>query len=572
VYFFEAGHEQVKPVWLDGSLDELGAEVWLKKLDNNPTFGKNLIREMLDIIELEKRIARSIPDKAFSPKELEKYLLKHLQYWVKYFAIGFLWFATEPIRIDTNKEIEKIWKGTKEELRTFLDSVYRPMKFPPSSIEQRELLKLVPLKSEALNRALRRHTRKYHHLSLHNIDDEFFDLQYYLNRVKTFQESEKDYKETQEIIDSADHEAKHATETIQKAKLPSWIKNRINFIRWFMYIRTTSIDYMMMVNGAFVFDPDSVGFELNPECLDLNEEGIKNILDTSEKLYERMDKDNEVVLFVTSPNFRAYSSMLLMRDYLKRRGVAVLNKTMKIKNLGQIKVKKESEGRKISNTDFIKADQEFRKEKPENAIMPPDEAHEAIAMRLGIKMSDMFAEDYDDINLRFEHFMRHMINICNYFNEDTKARSQETRDAFLLGHGGQVEIMLEPILEIGSEEFFQEMNNPAYTEAWQGGMCYFDALLRAHSLERVNGWMRRVRTSLDYMLSQIRDGEMAGYVGHSPLIELAIASTFPDVYSIPAYLHEVGRMSGTLFVQKKNGVLTFKRYLLPLDELMGEEC
>lgn len=25
VYFFEAGHEQVKPLWLDGSLDELGA-------------------------------------------------------------------------------------------------------------------------------------------------------------------------------------------------------------------------------------------------------------------------------------------------------------------------------------------------------------------------------------------------------------------------------------------------------------------------------------------------------------------------------------------------------------------
>lgn len=251
VYFFEAGHEQVKPVWLDGSLDELGAEVWLKKLDKDAMFGKKLIQEMLDIIRLEQKVARSVPNKDLSPKELEKHLFKHLQYWVKYFAVGFLWFATEPIRIDTNKEIEKLWKGTKEELQNFLDSVYRPMKFPPSSIEQRELLALVPLKGKALDQTLARHTKKYRHLSLHNIDDEFFNEEYYRNRVKNFQESQKEYKDMLETITSADQEAKQATEMIKKSKLPFWIKNRINFVRWFMYIRTASIDYMMMVNGAY---------------------------------------------------------------------------------------------------------------------------------------------------------------------------------------------------------------------------------------------------------------------------------------------------------------------------------
>lgn len=69
---------------------------------------------MLDIIRLEQKVACSVQNKDLFLKELEKHLFNHLQYWVKYFAIGFLWFATEPIRIDTNKEIEKIWKGAKE--------------------------------------------------------------------------------------------------------------------------------------------------------------------------------------------------------------------------------------------------------------------------------------------------------------------------------------------------------------------------------------------------------------------------------------------------------------------------
>lgn len=261
--FFESGHNQVKPVWLDDTINEKAGKLWLEIMKKNNDFTKGIVNELKDILKLEKNIARSISNKELKPKEIEKHILVHLDWWVKFFEIGYLWFCVENIKEKTDKEIKNIWSGNKGELNNFLDIVYRPMKFPMSSIEQRDLLKLCKLKGLFLEFALKKHWNKYKHLSLHNIDDEFFDISYYKERLKIL-ENDAEYNKQKEILDKADQELKEANNLIKKTKLPISIKNKINFVRWFMYLRTETADYFMLVNGNYkpIFNSLSKIFDL----------------------------------------------------------------------------------------------------------------------------------------------------------------------------------------------------------------------------------------------------------------------------------------------------------------------
>lgn len=250
-YFFEAGYNQVMPVWLDKTLDKKAAQLWLRKIKKDRNFSKQIVGEMLNIIETEKELVKSVPQKQLSLDEVEKYILKHLGYWVKYFELGFLWFCIEKIQEETNQEIKRQWKEGDKNLEIFLETVYRPMKFPPSSVEQRDLLKVVSLKGDALDVAVNKHWLKYRHLSLHNIDDEYFDLKYYKKRIIQLQKSKIEYKKVEQTIKRADLEIKQASEVIKRSKVSKELQERINLVRWFMYARTASIDYMMQVNGAY---------------------------------------------------------------------------------------------------------------------------------------------------------------------------------------------------------------------------------------------------------------------------------------------------------------------------------
>ena len=78
------------------------------------------------------------------------------------------------------------------------------------------------------------------------------------------------------------------------------------------FIRHDKTDYKELQDIGFEFDPESEDFKLDTEHLDLNEKGIKGILETAEQLEDVIDKDNEVVILVTSPNYRAQSSTLLI--------------------------------------------------------------------------------------------------------------------------------------------------------------------------------------------------------------------------------------------------------------------
>ncbi len=184
--------------------------------------------------------------------------------------------------------------------------------------------------------------------------------------------------------------------------------------------------YKELKDPSFVFDPTAEGFKLDVEHLDLTEEGIEIIRNTGKQLAAKIDKKNEVVLILTSPNFRAQSTDLLIDEELRAAGVSMLlprEENLRIvNNLRQINFKDQGD-----RADWIVADGAFRAEAQLHTKLPPEQAHEKIAAALGRELSDIFTEDYQDIDARLKRFIRHATNINRYLDAATKARLEGKR-------------------------------------------------------------------------------------------------------------------------------------------------
>lgn len=72
-------------------------------------------------------------------------------------------------------------------------------------------------------------------------------------------------------------------------------------------------------------DTKTPEFALTEEYLDLNREGILTIRESVQILLGRIDKENEVVLIISSPSARAHSSALIIESELRKSGVNILN-------------------------------------------------------------------------------------------------------------------------------------------------------------------------------------------------------------------------------------------------------
>ena len=305
--FFEAGHTQVMPVYLSELLNEEGARVWWEKMNEDRSFSRSLVDEMLDIITLEKRIAASVPDRNLSPQDIQTFLKTHLGWWIRLFEVGLLWFGVENIKEKIDEEIRIFWRGTDEELNHFFETAYKPMRMPLSSVEQRDLLRVVSLEGSNFESALSQHWEKYKYLSLHNIDDEYFDLEYYRSRVDALRTSEE-YQAQKELLDAADAEMVAADGIFAATELPDSIKEKIEFVRWFMYLRTETIDHMMLVSGAYkaVFRSVAKIFGLSIEAvLHMTYEEIANSLQKSDLSIPRsvvMDRVENGYAYLVAPH------------------------------------------------------------------------------------------------------------------------------------------------------------------------------------------------------------------------------------------------------------------------------
>jgi len=183
-------------------------------------------------------------------------------------------------------------------------------------------------------------------------------------------------------------------------------------------VRHGRTDYKELKDPSFQFDPTAEGFGLDPEHLDLNKDGIADAQGAAQQLLEMIDKDNEVVILVTSPNFRAHSTALIIKEALLGNGIEVLNagKIMQTLKLGQINIKDKGD-----LPQWISEDKAYRTEDPSRFKEPSDEAHPAIAARLGKELGEIFSEDYQNIDKRFEDYLRYMTNIYRNFTPETQA-------------------------------------------------------------------------------------------------------------------------------------------------------
>ncbi len=310
--FFESGHDQIKKAYMTENLEREAGKLWWGMMQKDKGFSKQLVKELEDIIELEKKLAKTIPQRELSTEEMETYMLMHLDWWISFFEIGYLWFSAEDIKQMADEELSKIWKDFKYDGETitmlhFKESVYRPMKWPASSVEQRDLLRMRKLKGKDKKRALQEHVEKYRHLALHNIDDEYFNEEYYQSRLNSL-EDEKEYENQKKLIESADQEVEYANGILKSSPLPDWIKDRIEFVRWFMYLRTESVDNFMLVNSAYksVFHSLSKKFYLAmEEVLHMTYEEIisslrKGKLTVSKELVK--SRTHKGYAFLISPN------------------------------------------------------------------------------------------------------------------------------------------------------------------------------------------------------------------------------------------------------------------------------
>lgn len=119
------------------------------------------------------------------------------------------------------------------------------------------------------------------------------------------------------------------------------------------------------------FNPKAADFKFDWEHLDLTPEGIETIESSANQLADIIDIPNEVVLIVSSSTWRTHSSALVLEKVLKERGVNILNFTGEIKLFHTLAA---------------------------NPLEYKGELH----------------------SRNFHRFLRHMNNIYDYLNDDTK--------------------------------------------------------------------------------------------------------------------------------------------------------
>ncbi len=255
VIFFEAGHEQVKPVWFGQALNKEVAKLWTEKMNREPDFLNKIVEELANLERLSDDLAdrvSKIDIKQVTDNDLAQILLDHFEYWIKYFSIGFLWFAVDDIAEELKEKIKNSWTGTEADLKYFLQATFRPSKFPSSSREQRELLNLKKVPLNKFDEALESHWRKYTHLSMRDIDDEPFTLQYFKDRLAIF-DQEDEFNKAKEELERADKELIETTDLVRGVSLPDDIKRVINFCRDVAYLRTEVVESFTRVN--FIYNP-----------------------------------------------------------------------------------------------------------------------------------------------------------------------------------------------------------------------------------------------------------------------------------------------------------------------------
>jgi hypothetical protein len=196
-------------------------------------------------------------------------------------------------------------------------------------------------------------------------------------------------------------------------------------------VRHGETAYKELADPGFHIDAEADGFSFNADSLDLTEEGIKNIYDTAKRLASLIDRDNEVIFFITSPQKRAQSSLLIIEEVLAQSGINLLNPSWENEQCDTSGFKSSRQGlgqipphehllAKGFGAKWLESHKEYLKAHPEIANKPPAEVHELVAASMGMEMSEIFSKNHEDLAHGFKSFLRQAINIRKNLRQDAK--------------------------------------------------------------------------------------------------------------------------------------------------------
>mgnify|MGYP001567408892 CR=1 FL=1 len=201
---------------------------------------------------------------------------------------------------------------------------------------------------------------------------------------------------------------------------------------------------------ATLLNINNPDFKLSTGHLDLDEEGITNIEASAQQLIDLIDIENEVVLLVSSPAWRAHSSALVLERILREKGVDILNAERKPKF---------SKAINQHSSFFEKSLEKYHTDnKTIEQIM---EHYINNGYKEGLKRSketlgiDILEKMQEAENLNFQIFLRHMNNIYHWLRSKTLEKLKEKKlRIVVLAHEETTRGFIEETMPTGT--LFQE--------------------------------------------------------------------------------------------------------------------
>ena len=283
----------LKQVFQTNNLNRDAAKLWWKEIKDDPKFADKLVRDLENIIKIDKKISQAefLKKKTWNSNELIEILNLYLNWFSQFFEIVYPWFA-----IDEMKEnILEPWikKKYKNKANEIIEKIFKPTNLPLSSIEQLDFLKIYSAKGIRRGVLMKKHKKKYDFLAVHQLEDRPFDLNYYQSRIKNIKKSE--YSEVKNNLKKAKSEITEANKLQATLKFPEKYDALLSLIRSFAYLRTNSIDHMMMAYKTFQKPLTKIAQKLGINLEELTfltfyeiENGLKNKIDLKEKARKRM--------------------------------------------------------------------------------------------------------------------------------------------------------------------------------------------------------------------------------------------------------------------------------------------
>ncbi|MEI6627711.1 MAG: PEP-utilizing enzyme, partial [bacterium] len=267
--FVEVGHKRIKTRYFSSEVNKLSGGIWLTKINRDRGFVDRTIKEMQALLTYGEDLRRLKFKNNLSVVEIRKNIFNQLKWTIKIHEFSQLWAGVDYIKDSVEEEIKKLFGDSSKKMQDIISTLSCPLKMPLQNVEERDLIRMVKMSGVRLDMAIKNHAHKYGYVVMRDISDEPFGQEYYTDRLKKIQTNKDEYEKLKDRLSVFEREIIKAGKIIKEAKIPRGLKDKIKFIRWFLYFRTEISDYFRISNGVYkpVFIEISKRFNLSLETV-----------------------------------------------------------------------------------------------------------------------------------------------------------------------------------------------------------------------------------------------------------------------------------------------------------------